>query len=324
MSIKIGKSLKDLLSDDTNEISIGQKNTQCPNINLNNVLIKKKALSDLFLMNEANNNVISDKMQKDKKFEIYFYLLADEKEGNNNEQIIIDEIYLPKQKSAEDRLYIHIESIKELGQYISENNKKVIGWAHSHGKYDVYSSSEDNKNHKKLLSEVQNIISDSNGNRAKYIYSIITNAKEHIYASIIVQYPCGYIYQNDDVPLTIVDEEDYTDEEKKEKYIEYYNNIEKKVEYVYDQDQNNYDINNDDDNERSKLKNNILLKFNNTFLKLKSLLYQNLNEEEEENIKIIEQVLEKYDDLLLSSVSEVISDVSDKLIILLNDMNKKR
>ena len=74
------------------------------------------------------------------------------------ENDVINDIYIPEQEAdttsvevSEENLISIIEELEEL-----YSGKKIIGWAHSHGDFAVFSSSTDDSNHLTILNQTFN------------------------------------------------------------------------------------------------------------------------------------------------------------------------
>ena len=200
---------------------------------LDKIRITKRAFTDLILLSKAVNEYAKQKWGQDTpKLEIYCYVLTDSKDYNKEEQAIIKEIYIPHHKASETSVKVNPEDILEVKRYIETNEKVILGWAHSHGHFDVYSSKIDEENHQKLLMDTGNIIElhatdPPSGARAniiekysrKFSYGITINDQKERFGVILTQYPCGIIQRKVDEHFEIIGKS-YTLAEKKKRYKE--------------------------------------------------------------------------------------------------------
>ncbi|MHA1583916.1 MAG: hypothetical protein ACTSWL_01555, partial [Promethearchaeota archaeon] len=157
------------------------------------VHLTRQAYSDIIMMAQGINKLATLQFGDDApKMEVYCYLLADQDSISENSPGIASEIYIPTHTAAETTVKVEIEAVREVKKYIEKNNKVLLGWAHSHGHFKVYSSPTDEKNHRTLLLDTTNLFIKNNF-QLKYIYGLtVVDSGDHM-GVILTQYSCGRI-----------------------------------------------------------------------------------------------------------------------------------
>ena len=130
-------------------------------------------------------------------------MLGDKPSSDADEPLTVNEIYIPPHTAEEARVSVEIDAVRELSIYLAETGKIVLGWAHSHGQFDAYSSETDDANHRALLNETSNFV-NFEGVRMKYIYEITVNARNESYGVVLTQFPYTYIVQSNDTEIEVI------------------------------------------------------------------------------------------------------------------------
>ncbi len=275
----------------------------------------EEAFSDVILMAKAINEISIEKFGEDsKKLEVYSYVLTDSNKISPNSPARITEIYIPYHSLSETSVNVSEEGILEVQKYIRENNKILLGWAHSHGHFKVYSSKTDEINHKTLLNDTSNIIEINNFN-LKYVYGITINEKSEKYGIILSQYPCGNLIHRVDQNFDIQGEE-YNSAQKLQRYGEIKRILESRATISQPTPEKSLD------DMIKELKDELEIEFTSKLRKSKNLLYDEIPEEDiEGNFQQIQTILQRYDTLILDSTEETFNSVSEKLIKSINKFN---
>jgi hypothetical protein len=272
----------------------------------------EEAFSDVILMAKAINEISIEKYGDDsKKLEVYCYVLTDSNKISPNIPARITEIYIPYHSLSETSVNVSEEGILEVQKYIKENNKTLLGWAHSHGHFKVYSSKTDEINHKTLLNDTSNII-DINNFKLKYVYGITINDESEKYGVILTQYPCGNLIHRVDQNFDIQGE-GYNSAQKIQRYSEIKKILESRASISQPTpDKSLEDI-------IKELKDELEIEFTRRLRKSKNLLYDELPEEDiEDNFQQIQTILQRYDSLILDSTEETFNSVAEKLLKSIN------
>ncbi len=267
----------------------------------------KKAFSDVIMMAKAINEISIEKYgENSKKLEVYCYVLTDPEKLKPNISARITEIYIPYHSLSETSVNVSEEGVLEVQKYIRENNKILLGWAHSHGHFKVYSSKTDEINHKTLLNDTSNIIERNNFD-LKYVYGITINDESEKYGKILTQYPCGNLIHRVDLNFDIQGEA-YSSSQKKQRYSEIKKILESRAAITPpNPEKSQEDIIKD-------LKDELQIEFTRKLRKSKNLLIDELPDDIEENFKQIQTILQKYDTLILDSTEETFNSISEKLL----------
>ncbi|MHA1776708.1 MAG: hypothetical protein DRO88_03900 [Promethearchaeia archaeon] len=284
---------------------------------INRVYITAKAFDEIIMLATAVNEISKDRWGPDSaKLEVYCYVLGEKQEFPHDKPQIITDIYIPYHQASETNVVVPEEGILEVKDYIEEHQKVVLGWAHSHGHYEVYSSETDEVNHLTLLQDTSNF-AIIGGFRIKYIYGITVNDKGTHLGVILTQFPCQHIQRAEDHQFEIIGES-YT----KEEYIKKYKEIKamlidrvnvKQPETVYSEAEQIHHIN-------EELLTNFAIKMR----KAKNILFERIPEDLDGNFNEIQQVLKEYDTLLLDSAEESFLESSKELIRTIRNLKEIR
>ena len=264
-------------------------------------------------MAKAINEISIEKFGDDaKKLEVYCYVLTDSDKLSPNTPARITEIYIPYHSLSETSVNVTEEGVLEVQQYIRETNKILLGWAHSHGHFKVYSSKTDDINHETLLNDTSNIIKINNFN-LKYVYGITINDNAGKYGKIITQYPCGNKIHRVDQNFDIQGKK-YSPSEKLQRYAEIKKILESRALITPPTpDKSLNDMIKD-------LRDELEIEFTHKLRKSKNLLIDELPDDDiGENFQQIQTILQKYDALILDSTEETFNTISEKLLKSINN-----
>ncbi|MHA1511573.1 MAG: hypothetical protein ACTSRX_07630, partial [Promethearchaeota archaeon] len=253
----------------------------------------EEAFSDVILMAKAINEISIEKYGKDsKKLEVYCYVLTDTNKISPSIPARITEIYIPYHSLSETSVNVSEEGIMEVQKYIRENNKVLLGWAHSHGHFKVYSSKTDEINHKTLLNDTSNII-EINKFNLKYVYGITINEDSEKYGVILSKYQCGNLIHRVDQNFDIQGEE-YSSAQKIQRYGEIKRILESRATISQPTPEKSLD------DIIKELKDELEIEFTRKLRKSKNLLIDELPEDDiEDNFQQIQTILQRYDTLIL-------------------------
>ncbi len=329
-NITLERSLDDLIKTDlfneTSKNSLKKFEISEENPNKESIIIEcpppieiipwtKKAFTDVILMANAINEISIEKFGEDsKKLEVYCYVLTDSEKITPNEPARITEIYIPYHSLSETSVNVSEEGILEVQKYIKENNKTLLGWAHSHGHFKVYSSETDENNHKNLLNDTSNIIKRRNFN-LKYVYGITINDEAEKYGVILTQYPCGNVIHRVDQKFDIQGDE-FDNSQKKARYAEIKRILESRTSISPPNPEKSLD------DMTNELKDELEIEFTQKLRKSKNLLFDELPDDFDEYFEQIQSILQKYDNLILDSTEETFNSISEKLLKSINKFNK--
>jgi proteasome lid subunit RPN8/RPN11 len=279
---------------------------------LDKIRITRRAFTDLILLSKAVNEYAKQKWGKETpKLEIYCYVLTDSKDYHKEEQAIIKGIYIPHHKASETSVEVNPEDILEVKRYIEISKKVILGWAHSHGHFEVYSSKIDEENHQRLLMDTGNII-EIDSYPQKYAYGITINDQEDRFGVILTQYPCGIIQRKVDEQFEISGKP-YSLSEKKKRYKEMLEAVQDRVNLIEPiPDKSFAEL-------KMSLSEEFLTEFIHNLRRAKILLYDKLPKNMENKFPELQKTIQSYDDLLLDTVEETFHKVSDRLMNVLND-----
>lgn len=279
----------------------------------NSVKIEKKAMEDIFLMAQAVNEIASEQFEDDLQFEVYCYLLGDKPSSDADEPLTINEIYIPPHTAEEARVSVEIDAVRELSIYLAETGKIVLGWAHSHGQFDAYSSETDDANHRALLNETSNFV-NFKGVRMKYIYEITVNARNESYGVVLTQFPCTYIAQSNDTEIEVVGE-DYTSDEKEARLEEIRSEIRLNVRLMPPTEQFSLE------ESKMQIKDSILSEFIASMLASKRILKDQIYENDKQ-YAVISHAISEYDKLVVAALEDTVLKQSEQLFAILKNVRK--
>ncbi len=171
---------------------------------INKISMNYHTFEDIVLMAKAVNEISKERWGEEaQELEVYCYLLTDELMLNPLHPAKVTEIYIPHHTASETAVDVSEQSIFEVRRYLAENKKILLGWAHSHGHFEVFSSKTDEQNHLNLLHDTSNKIILQNF-PVKYIYGItIVESGEHL-GVILTHFPCGHIGREEDRSFQLI------------------------------------------------------------------------------------------------------------------------
>ncbi len=279
---------------------------QCPH-GLEQIPITRKAFQDMILVAKGINEISKERWGRNsEKLEVYMYCFADKEDIDPETPSRISSIYIPYHTAAEARVDVSEQGILEVKNYIEKTGKVLLGWSHSHGHFEVYSSQTDEINHQTLLNETSNYL-DIPPFQLKYIYGITINDEAQRYGVILTNYPCGHIERNVDQDFDIQGEP-YGPEEKKERYEELKKILEDRAHVIQPQE------NKSKEEILDTLTEELILAFLRNLDKAKDLLFNTFSDEEEKQFALIQKLLENYDDLLIDGTEETFKIIAKKMI----------
>lgn len=288
---------------------------QCPSP-LNIITITKKAYTDIMLMAHAVNKISEDWDSK-ALYEVYCYLTVNQSDYDIKKPYTITDIYIPQQTAEIGGVHVNEQGVLEASRFIRENNLAVVGWSHSHGMYEVYSSPTDDANHKVILSETFNYFEVLKDFNVKYIYEITVNERENKYGVVLSQFPCGYISQKNDSEITIIGN-DYTPEELEAKKNAIFQTVKSRVQIskgLSDQ-LSPEDI-------RKQLAEEIVANFIQKFQKMEAIFFERLNEEDNKNFDYLRKKIGEYHEIVAKGAEESASETVEKLFEILKNLKDK-
>ena len=281
------------------------------------VPITGKAFDEIIMMTHAVNEISKDRWGPDSaKLEVYCYVLGEKQAITPTSPQMITDIYIPYHTASETNVTVAEEGIIEVREYIEQYNKVVLGWAHSHGHYEVYSSQTDEINHLTMLYDTANYLSIQDF-RLKYIYGITVNDKSERIGVILTQFPCNHIQRAEDTRFNIVSEP-YSQEEFMIRYQEIKAIVTDRVKIkepglaLTQQDQ------------IDSITDELLSQFVSKLHKAKNLLIDELPEELDQYFDKIQTVLLSYDQLILDSIEESFKQSSKELLKTLKNLKESR
>ncbi|MFX0061032.1 MAG: hypothetical protein ACFFC7_02520 [Candidatus Hermodarchaeota archaeon] len=168
-----------------------QQSKSCPAA-LRIIPITRRAIEKTFILAQRISHLMK------RHVEVYCFLLGD-KEG------VVRDILIPPQEVYHSFVEIPEEALEAVALSVNkiDSNYQVLGWAHSHANFSVFSSGTDDQNHRTILNQTLNL-KVVNGIELKYAYGITVNEAREVYPVIITQYPCGTVIQRKGV-LEIVE-----------------------------------------------------------------------------------------------------------------------
>ncbi|MHA1673849.1 MAG: hypothetical protein ACTSYI_09485 [Promethearchaeota archaeon] len=289
------------------------------------VHITGKAFDKIILMAQAVNEVSKDRWGPDSaKLEVYCYVLGEKPSTSKTDsqasvpdspQLITD-IYIPYHTASETNVTVAEEGIIEVREYIEKNNKVVLGWAHSHGHYEVYSSQTDEINHLTLLFDTANYIS-SHDFRLKYIYGITVNDKSERFGVILTQFPCNHVQRAEDTSFNIIG-----DTYSKDEFLTQYQEIKAIVTDRVKIKEPGASMTQQD--QVDSINDELLSNFVSKLHRAKNLLIDDLPEELDDSFDKIQTVLHSYDQLILDSIEESFKQSSKDLLRTLKKLKDSR
>ncbi|MHA1521419.1 MAG: hypothetical protein ACTSRK_14640 [Promethearchaeota archaeon] len=281
------------------------------------VHVTGKAFDKIIMMTHAVNEISKDRWGPDSaKLEVYCYVLGEKLTNSASSPQVITDIYIPYHTASETNVTVSEEGIIEVREYIEKNDMVVLGWAHSHGHYEVYSSQTDEINHLTLLFDTANYLSKQDF-RLKYIYGITVNDKSERFGVILTQFPCNHVQRSEDTIFNIIGDP-YSEEEFLVHYQEIKAFVTDRVKIrepgvaLTQQDQIN------------GINDELLSQFVSKLHRAKNILIDDLPEEFDEHFEKIQTVLHSYDQLVLDSIEESFKQSSKELLKTLKNLKEAR
>ncbi|WP_371803199.1 hypothetical protein [Candidatus Lokiarchaeum ossiferum] len=291
----------------------GTEMIECPH-EIDSVFITQKAFDDIIMMARAINEISRERWGSDsQKLEVFCYVLTNESDFKNDFPARISEIYIPHHSASETAVNVSTEAVIEVGEYIKENKKILLGWAHSHGHFEVYSSKTDEQNHKALLNDTSNYITLGHF-KIKYSYGITVIEDGTHLGVILSQYPCGHIGRVEDTSFDIQGPR-YSSKEKENRYLQIKEQLEDRVNLIRPSIQ---------PSREDSLKNiseEFVSEYIRNLRKAKNLLYDKLPDDMDKHFELFQRVLQEYDTLLMSTAEESFTNVSEKLLSAMKQYN---
>ena len=279
---------------------------ECPP-EIDSVFITRKAFDDIIMLARAVNEISRERWgSTSQKLEVFCYVLTNESDFKSNFPARISEIYIPHHSASETAVNVSTEAVREVGEYIKENNKVLLGWAHSHGHFEVYSSKTDEQNHKTLLNDTSNFITQGHF-KIKYSYGItVVENGDHL-GIILSQYPCGHVGRATDTSFDIQGK-GYSDREKEDRYFQIKEQLEDRVNLTRPSKQSSRD------DSLKDISDEFVSEYIRNLRKAKNLLYDKLPDDMDKHFELFQRVLHEYDTLLMSTAEESFTNVSEKLL----------
>lgn len=286
----------------------------CPR-GLKQLFLTQTVYEDILLVAKGINEISKAKFGENaEKLEVYMYLFAEPDEIPQDKPARVSSIYIPIHRAAETNVNVDQDGILDLQRYIRQTDKVLLGWAHSHGHFEVYSSETDNINHQIILNETNNFYHQGKF-RLKYMYSLtVVETGEH-YGVTLTQYPCGHIEQSEaEIQL---EGEGYNAIDHEKRYAEIKKLLQERVSVVQPSQSKTIDDNLTD------LTEELLADFVRQLWKAKNMMMTDLNEEQESLLTQLQFFLQKYDKLLISGAEESFRGISKKLLELIKNSKNK-
>ena len=291
---------------ETETVSVPTELIRCPPA-INQVRFTRKAFEDVILMSKAINEISQDVWgPESEKLEVYCYVLTDANLIHQEEPARITSIYIPHHSAGEMTVHVSPKAVIELQKYLEKTDKVLLGWAHSHGHFEVYSSRTDEENHKTLLQDTSNYI-ELNRFRMKYIYGITVNDASERFGVILTQYPCTHIQRAEDSEFDIVGEP-YSVTESNQRFQEIKATLEERVDIIPPADKMSLD------EQVKTLSNEFLDIFLQNLRKSKNFLLEEMPDIFDEHFDVLQKVLERHDEILVDCAEESFQTFSERLI----------
>ena len=132
---------------DNNLIETVKEPHSCPLV-LREIKIHRSTLEKIFILAEEIPKVLQQSL------EVYCFLVE------NSEEAIVTDILIPKQRVSYASIDIDGAALFELSDTVKTMGEgmAILGWAHSHANFAVFSSHRDNQNHNTILNQTNNIL----------------------------------------------------------------------------------------------------------------------------------------------------------------------
>ncbi|MFX0096082.1 MAG: hypothetical protein ACFFBD_30365, partial [Candidatus Hodarchaeota archaeon] len=163
-----------------------RKSKSCPAA-LRIIPITRMAIEKIFILAQRVSQLMRSHL------EVYCFLIG-------NDEGIVEDILIPPQHVSHSFVEIPEAALDAVALSVKEirSDYKILGWAHSHANFSVFSSGTDDRNHQTVLNQTLNL-KLVNGTELKYAYGITVNEAREVYPVIITQYPCGTVIQRQGV-----------------------------------------------------------------------------------------------------------------------------
>jgi hypothetical protein len=288
---------------------------RCPPA-IKKIPVTRKAFDQIILLAKAVNEVAKEKFGLDsEKMEVYCFLYSDQEHIKPDQPSLVTGIYIPYHIAAESTVNVSEEGMLDVAKFVKTSGKTLLGWAHSHGHYEVYSSDRDNINHQIILNETSNIFKSKHF-QLKYMYSITVVESGDKFGVTLTQYPCGHTEQtNAEVELQ---GEEYSPEEKEAKFEEIKKQVVERVTLEKPSQTQSLEESMED------LTQELIAEFVRQLWKAKNLLIEGIPENRDKDLEILQTYLSKYDKLLVAGAEESFNTISKKLINILNGIKKEK
>ena len=283
------------------------RDVRCP-APIAKIRVTRKALSDMFLMAKAINQLAYQNIGPNAEMlEIHAFCLGEKDNSEYPTELgVIDEIFIPTQELSEVEVRVSEAGLQEAAQRMREQNKRILGWTHSHGQYDVYSSETDDENHRVLLNDTANYVylqSASGEFRIKYAYGMTVVESEDFMGVAANQFGCGML-RLEETEFEIIGA-DYDGLEKELRLEELKEHIENVVTVLPPQEE---------EENTSEMLDNLIAQFIDKFLpRLASSQFTALEANSKsitpENMPVISKILKTYDSLLIEGAKESLQEL---------------
>ena len=287
---------------------------QCPPA-IKLIPIQHRAYEELILQAKAINEIGREKFGEDsEKLETYCYLFCDPEEFPDDKPACVSSVYIPYHQAGETNVHVDEEGMLDIQRYIRKTGKVLLGWAHSHGHFEVFSSQTDDLNHQIILNETNNYLVQ-NKFRLKYMYSITVVESAENYGVVLTQYPCGHTEQSKAEVKLVGDP--YLPEESKEKYQEIKKLLEERARLFRPSQSKSLETLINDLNDE------LLADFVHQIWKAKSLVIEQIPTEKEAQFDLIEEMIQKYDKLLIAGAEESFRAIAKKITDVMQRTSKE-
>jgi proteasome lid subunit RPN8/RPN11 len=286
---------------------------QCPPA-IKVIPIDHQAFEDLIMVAKAINEIAKDRFGPDaEKLEVYCYLFCENDEMVEDQPAKVSSIYIPYHQVSEASVHVDETGMLDIQRYVRETGKKLLGWAHSHGHFEVFSSQTDDVNHQIILNETKNYLTQDKF-QLKYMYSITVVESGENFPVTLTQYPCGHTEQAN--AQLLISGDTYSDEESRTRYQEIKKILQDRAKIVPpSQNQSLSEVIN-------SLNDELIADFVRQLWKAKNMVIEQIPAEHENEFDIIQQMIEKYDKLLIAGAEESFRAIAQKIIDLMQTTKK--
>ena len=277
------------------------------------ILFTQKAFEEVIMLAKAINEISKEKWgDLSEKLEVFCYVLTDPTEIQADRPSRISGIYIPFHEASETRVHVSETGLLDVQRYLKKTNKVLLGWAHSHGHFDAYSSGTDEIQHQTILNDTSNFI-EIGKFRLKYAYGITVVESGERFGVILSQYPCGHIERTVDEQFDIQGE-GFDAETAAARFEEIKNQILERATIVKpSQSMAPEDLIKD-------LTQELLSEFVGKLRRTKNILFDDFSENIDEQFEQIQVILQRYDNLLIDGAEESFSNIAKKLMKVLKEI----